>query len=100
MNNTKYNLLNSCLNSNKKPHRKKELALLLFAAGEKLRRKLCNTPDYRMPPERKTLNHLCREAIRKCLLKRNRVNLFYKVPRLGLPPALSKYLLYEQSVSK
>ena len=100
VNSTVDNLLTPCLDSNRKPRRKKELALLLFAAGEKFTKTLYYGAEYLRPPKRKALNHLCRKAIRKHLLEINNVNLFYKVPRLGLPPALSKYLLYEQSVNE
>ena len=44
------------------------------------------------------LSHLCRERIRNHLLEINpRGNLFVRVPRLGLPAALQKYLLYNQT---
>ena len=96
----KGNFLTSCLNSRRRDLRKKELALLLFAAGEELNKKKSIVPDYLEPPKRRTLKHLCRKAIREHLLKMSDVNLFYTVARLGLPPALSKYLLYEQSVAE
>ena len=45
------------------------------------------------------LKHLCREAIRKHLLKVDRhTNLFDRVPRLGLPKSLTEYLLYYMSL--
>ena len=95
------NLLTSCLKSRRRQQRKKELAMILFAAGEKLNKNKNSVPDYLEPPnEGIYLKYLCREAIRQHLLKLNNVNLFYKVARLGLPPALSKYLLYEQSVTE
>ena len=40
------------------------------------------------------LKHLCREAIRKHLLQMSNVNLFVRVPLLGLPSLLTEYLLY------
>ena len=41
------------------------------------------------------LKHLCREAIRKHLLKLDpHIHLFGRVPRLGLPQSLTDYLLY------
>ena len=100
INNTRDNLLTSCLDSGRKPHRKKQLALLLFAAGEKLTKPINETPGYLRFPQRETLKLLCRESIRKHLLGTNNVNLFYKVAKLGLPTVLSKYLLYEQSVTE
>ena len=101
INSTSDNLLPLCLDSGRKHHKKKQLALLLFAAGEKLRVRSCyETPDYLRFPIQKTLKQLSRESIRRHLLKLNNVNLFYRVAKLGLPPALSKYLLYEQSVTE
>ena len=98
VNNSRKNLLTSCLNSRRRYLRKKELALLLFAAGEKQNENKFTVPDYLEPPRRITLKHLCREAIRGHLSGLTDTNLFYKVARLGLPGALSKYILYEQSV--
>ena len=41
------------------------------------------------------LKHLCREAIRKHLLKLDpHTHLFGRVPRLGLPALITSYLLY------
>ena len=95
------NLLTSCLKSRRRHQRKKELAMLLFAAGEKLNKNKNSVPDYLEPPnEGIYLKHLCREAIRQHLLELSNINLFFRVAKLGLPPALSKYLLYEQSVTE
>ena len=45
------------------------------------------------------LKHLCREAIRKHLLKLDpHTHLFDRVPRLGLPSLLTEYLLYDMSL--
>ena len=45
------------------------------------------------------LRHLCRKAIRNHLLKLDlHQNLFIRVPRLGLPAALNKYVLYGMSL--
>ena len=45
------------------------------------------------------LRNLCREAIRNHLLKLDpHQNLFVRVPRLGLPAALNKYILYGMSL--
>ena len=45
------------------------------------------------------LKHLCRETIRKHLLKLDpHENLFHRVPRLGLPTLISDYLLYNQTL--
>ena len=44
------------------------------------------------------LKDICRRAIREHLLQMSRVNLFVRVPYLGLPPSLAKYLLYDVSL--
>ena len=45
------------------------------------------------------LKHLCRETIRKHLLQLDpHENLFHRVPRLGLPALLQRYLLYNQTL--
>ena len=45
------------------------------------------------------LKHICREAIRKHLLKIDRnQHLFYRISELGLPSALYQYLLYGESL--
>ena len=101
INNTIDNLLTACLDSRRKPEKKKQLALLLFAAGEKLTKLRFQAPIYlRSLHFSGNLKYLCRKIIRKHLLERSNVNLFYNVPKLGLPPPLSRYLLYEQSVDE
>ena len=99
------------------PNRK--LCMLLFAAGESV----VVTPDGylkrdwvpRWPPRKYDapwrrylvpeylintkaglcLKEKCREVIRNHLLELNRIeNLFIRVPKLGLPIPLTKYLLY------
>ena len=41
------------------------------------------------------LKSLCREKIRKCLPNLNRCqHLFYRVPKLGLPAALTQFMLF------
>ena len=45
------------------------------------------------------LSHLCRGAIRKRLLDVDpHVNLFIRVPKIGLPSRLTKYLLFDVSL--
>ena len=44
------------------------------------------------------LKHACRRAIREHLLRMSRVNLFFRVPQLGLPRSLVRYLLYGVSL--
>ena len=52
-----------------------------------------------MVDDRYQLQHLCREVIRCQLLQvEPPVNLFVKVPRLGLPGLLSRYLLYNRTL--
>ena len=53
-----------------------------------------NWKDAKMP-----LKHICREAIRNHLLKLDpHQNLFGRIPKLGLPSALTSYLLYNLSL--
>ena len=45
------------------------------------------------------LKHMCRESIRRNLMRIDRKrNLFLRIPKLGLPPSLSQYLLYHISL--
>ena len=44
------------------------------------------------------LKDICCRTIREHLLQMSRVNLFVRVPHLGLPPSLTRYLLYDVSV--
>ena len=71
--------------------RKERLQILrpLLAAGER-------DPSYR---SELSLSHLCRDVIRKHLLELDQhENLFVRVPRLGLPAALQKFLLFNSSL--
>ena len=77
------------------------LALLLFAAGETMD----GINDDKIPEFLKfrdvkhTLKHICREAIRKHLLKLDPLqHLFSRIPKLGLPSSLNSYLLYYMSL--
>ena len=86
---------------------------MLLAAGESTPEKVeriliqigtvlrtVNVADY-LPQIQTKLNlkHLCREAIRKHLLKLDpHTHLFYRVPSLGLPSLLVEYLLYDMSL--
>ena len=74
---------------------------LLYAAGETLD----GTEEEKIPEvlkfedEKLELKHICREAIRKHLLKLDpHQHLFGRVPRLGLPSILTEYLLFNQSL--
>ena len=44
------------------------------------------------------LQDLCRKFIRGHMMRLSKVNLFYRVARLGLPKAMEKFLLYEESI--
>ena len=94
----------------------KDICSLLFAAGEtvpqtvtrcsffplhyQIRPGRINAIDYL--PQIKIyfyLNQLCREAIRKHLLDLDpHTNLFERIPKLGLPTPLAKYLLFYTSL--
>ena len=75
--------------------------MLLYAAGETLD----GTAEDKIPEELKfeeeklELKHICREAIRKHLLKLDpHQHLFSRIPQLGLPSIVSEYLLFNQSL--
>ena len=85
----------------------KEVAMLLFAGGEKLDTRTVNeydhlgralrhvdVPEYLQQPD-VCLEHICREAIRKHLIKLNpHAHVFDRIPLLNLPSDLTDYLLY------
>ena len=71
--------------------------MLLYAAGETIDETKVHIPDNLKPPEL-NLKHLCRETIRKQLIQLSPVNLFHRVPKLGLPPLLARYVLYSVSL--
>ena len=64
---------------------------LLFAAGEKEVMKRCTELYSEL-----RLSHLCRASIRNHLLQMSNMNLFSRVPKLGLPKPLEKYLLFSE----
>ena len=70
------------------------ISLLLSAAGQRaMIRFLKSSTD--------ALHHHCRMAIRRHLLKLDRhENLFLRIPRLGLPSRLTKYLLFDTSLDE
>ena len=74
------------------------MVLLLQAAGEsshRLIKSLIHIPSYFQEVDI-NLKQFCRDTIRKHLLNLNsEENLFYRVPRLGLPKILSQYILYD-----
>ena len=79
----------------------RDTIVLLYAAGERPKT-LEGIEKDEIPKDLKfklELKHICREAIRKHLLKLDlHWNLFSRVPRLGLPSALCKYLLFNASL--
>ena len=83
----------SCKDQNKLPER--TMVLLLFAAGEKLDGITpCSVADY-LEKREICLKSICRQTIRIHLLDVDpHAHLFGRVPRLGLPPSLSDYVLY------
>ena len=73
---------------------------LLMAAGYDIRRygqRAKHIMKELVPEPEIHLKNICREAIRKHLLKINpKGNMFVRVPKLPLPKALQSYLLYDQ----
>ena len=75
-----------------------EITMLLLASGENIDETRAEIPDYLKKPTELILLNICRESIRKHLLQMSKVNLFVRVPQLGLPAALAHYLLYHVSL--
>ena len=91
-----------------------DIAMLLFAAGESingtgLKRRWWDSgaqvahvkiPTYLQPPttDKLCLYALCTETIRNYLMKIGSVNLFVRVPQLGLPASITECLLYHVSL--
>ena len=82
-------------------------AMLLFAAGERIKlpfvqryvAEIIHLPDYMKPAL--CLKHLCRRAVTDHLLSIDDHNhLFGRIPRLGLPPSLAMYLLFDMSLEE
>ena len=70
------------------------IRLLLDAGGQTVMPRLLKSSTY-------TLHHHCRFVIRRHLLKLDRhENLFVRIPRLGLPSRLTKYLLFDKSLDE
>ena len=75
--------------------------MLLYAAGETLDGaqedkipELLKFEEEKLEPK-----HICREAIRKHLLKLDpHQHLFSRIPKLGLPSIVTEYLLFNQSL--
>ena len=72
------------------------IRLLLKAAGHEI---FTFQRNKKSPTD--TLHHQCRETIRRHLLKLDRHgHLFLRMPRLGLPSRLTKYLLFDASLDE
>ena len=82
----------------------RDIPILLIAAGEKLDETNVTIEDildamYEIGKEL-CLKHRCRETIREHLLELDQhLNLFMRIPKLGLPSLLSRYLLYDMCLS-
>ena len=89
----------------------RESCMMLHAAGEYIVEQYtddngkvhnCNVPWYILDlhdSSELNLKHMCRETIRKHLLDIDpHENLFIRVPKIGLPSSLTKYLLYDVSL--
>ena len=105
-----------CLLNGRRNNNYRELLTLLFAAGESIREPVygevrfggygqgfhrIDVPKFLtelMEPDL-CLSDMCRNRIRKHLMKLSNVNLFFRVPKLGLPDALQSFLLYDMSVA-
>ena len=53
-----------------------------------------------LEPDELCLQSVCRKAIRSHMLNVNLVNLFIRIPHIGLPALLTDYLLYGQSLDE
>ena len=79
----------------------KEIFLLLFAAGEILDPSCLDEMDDTVHEVKMSTNlkDLCRHAIRKHLIKLNsHLHLFNRIPQLGLPSSVTRYLLLYMSL--
>ena len=79
----------------------KNTATLLYAAGETLEdTDVDKTPEELQFEDKKLqLKHICREVIRKHLLKLDpHQHLFRRIPHLGLPSMVTEYLLFNMSL--
>ena len=81
----------------------RDIPMLLIAAGEKLDETNVTIEDIldavHETGDELCLKHLCRETIREHLIELNsHQNLFIRIPKLGLPSLLTKYLLYDMTL--
>ena len=111
--NERENALQYCLR-HYKPNIK-DVATLLYVAGEKLEGVTVKRKDdetayvFRQRKEaldyleechfKRSFLHICRRAIRRHLITANpHTHLFHSVPLVGLPPALTSYVLFDMSL--
>ena len=105
----------TCIDSFEEEKRQemKEMCVLLFVAGEVVRGATVlgknpddsatwekNVPDYLLyKEERLSLKHICREAIRKQMIRADpHSHLFDRIPTLRMPASLQHFLLYGLSL--
>ena len=89
------NALETYISENKEPL--ETLAVMLFAGGETIGGIRVDIPEYLQ--ENTSLKSICRKAIRRHLLLLNpHQHLFNRIPQLGLPSILDKYLMYNVSL--
>ena len=75
------------------------LAVMPFAGGETIDGTRVDIPEYLQENKDLNLKSMCRKAIRSHLLVLNpQQHLFNRIPQLGLPTTLPKYLLYDVSL--
>ena len=79
-----------------------EFLTLFFAAGASFTGPAATTQAFlrTLTEPDISLSNICRNRIRKHLMTLSRVNLFFRIPKLGLPAALQSFLLYNMSVEK
>ena len=78
--------------------RDEEFAMLLFAAGDTLdESKIKHVPDYLKPSAEVSLMNICRGTIRKHLLQIGDINLFLRIPKLGLPAMLCQRMMMKKN---
>ena len=101
MNQQERNALERCLKNNPLQFTE-DLARLLFAAGEKIQNAKPKSDILKKLKEEEdemSLQAMCRKSIRKYLLDLNpHLSLFQRVPNLGLPSKLIKFMYFEADI--
>ena len=103
MNSRSLNALSGCIMSHVGRPLNRKLCMILFAAEETIVEAVDKTqtpvPEFLLYNDLNLcLNHMCREAIRKHLLQMSQVNLFIRIPQLGLPSLMTDFLLYGEEL--